>query len=215
MSEELTRCKHLRLYFGSGGYYIFCESCPRRWVAWKVGAAEYTADFNNADTDAGGDGLGRDDLRSLSQPVVTDAPKGNAVEEAEEKIAEIWQLGWALDKITDWEKVAEALEEYALSLARRLDEALRAVGDAQIIAINKDSDLTQAREAWQEGIAMWKDRAEAAEAKLPKWVRVPKPSGKLADHYWDVRKRTMTVWDMRVDQFYQLTYTLPPLPEEK
>lgn len=25
-------CKHNRLYFGSGDYYIFCEECNRFWV---------------------------------------------------------------------------------------------------------------------------------------------------------------------------------------
>lgn len=57
----------------------------------------------------------------------------------------------------------------AVSLLSRL---ARERDEAQTIAINKDSDLDamryeriQAREAWQEGITMWKERTEAAECE--------------------------------------------------
>lgn len=40
MSIEQGGCGHLRLRFGSGGYYIFCNDCAAAWIAWKMGSDE-------------------------------------------------------------------------------------------------------------------------------------------------------------------------------
>lgn len=60
-----NQCKHKELFFGSGGYYVFCRECSRRWVAWKPGAAEYGPGFDGADIGAGGDGMSSEDVRCI------------------------------------------------------------------------------------------------------------------------------------------------------
>ena len=52
------KCKHETLRFGSGGYYVFCETCHVRWVAIKGGP-----DDTELDRDRAGDGLTADELR--------------------------------------------------------------------------------------------------------------------------------------------------------
>lgn len=31
-SKDRSQCRHERLRFGSGDYYLFCQDCPARWV---------------------------------------------------------------------------------------------------------------------------------------------------------------------------------------
>jgi len=33
---DKEKCPHEKLTFGSGGFYIFCVNCSRRWVACSV-----------------------------------------------------------------------------------------------------------------------------------------------------------------------------------
>jgi hypothetical protein len=44
------QCQHERLHFGSGAYYLFCNKCTRKWIAWKPNATEV-----GGDVDARGD----------------------------------------------------------------------------------------------------------------------------------------------------------------
>lgn len=52
-------CRHLRLCFHSGGYYIQCTDCKAMWVAIKNG---FTSD-QDLDHTRGNDGLFAGDLR--------------------------------------------------------------------------------------------------------------------------------------------------------
>lgn len=53
----MEECSHEKLYFGSGGYYIFCDNCSRTWVAINP------PHDNNLCYEASGDGLTNDDYR--------------------------------------------------------------------------------------------------------------------------------------------------------
>ncbi len=37
-SDTAPACKHTRLAFGSGGYYVMCRDCPQTWVARRIDA---------------------------------------------------------------------------------------------------------------------------------------------------------------------------------
>jgi len=52
MEDEIVEnnCRHLRVFFGSGGFYIFCENCDRSWVACFDGGSKLNYD-------AGRDGM--------------------------------------------------------------------------------------------------------------------------------------------------------------
>jgi hypothetical protein len=39
----MAECAHDELYFGSGGYYVFCKSCAVGWVAIN---ADHTIDVS-------------------------------------------------------------------------------------------------------------------------------------------------------------------------
>lgn len=40
MSVLRDECRHERLRFGSGCYYLFCDDCYQKWVAVKIDADE-------------------------------------------------------------------------------------------------------------------------------------------------------------------------------
>ena len=55
----MEKCKHNKLAFASGGYYIQCQECTRWWVAKKLGAPSDV----DLGYDAAYDGLTLDDIR--------------------------------------------------------------------------------------------------------------------------------------------------------
>lgn len=48
-----SKCSHARLFFGSGGFYVFCRECNATWTATKPGsdaAIDYTRSNNIVST---------------------------------------------------------------------------------------------------------------------------------------------------------------------
>lgn len=47
-AKKARECNHLRLQFGSGGFYIFCRDCGGQWVAKRGFGPDAVIDYDRS-----------------------------------------------------------------------------------------------------------------------------------------------------------------------